>query len=622
MRIESGATDRELAFVAVDATDLKTRETGLSSFTVYRQRNGGTPAAMTTPTISESSAANMPGVYTLLVDEDTTIGAGHDEEQMVFHITHAGMAPVTITAELYRPKITAGNTLGVESDGDLTKVNVLDGHTAQTGDNFARLGAPAGVSVSADIAAVKGDTDNIKGRLPAALVGGRMSSDVGSVSGDAAAADNLEADYDGTGYDKAASTIGTCTANTDMRGTDNAALAAVCTEARLAELDAGNIPNDTGTVIPGLIAALNDIDAATVKAQADQALADVNLDHVVGTATGIPAVPAGTFLDQIMRDGTEAYDRNTDSLQAIRDRGDAAWTTGAGGSDRLLMVDTTIATLASQTSFTLAAGSADDDAYNNCTIVIEDATTATQKVMGIVSAYAGATRTVTLKYDPAVFTMAVGDKVYILAENALKATEANRQLDVAADGKLVEVSTLSGHTPQTGDNFAVLGTPAGSSVSDDIAAIKAETALIVADTNELQTDWTDGGRLDLILDARASQATVDVIDGKADAILVDTGTTIPGLIVGLNNISPAEVNAEMVDVLRVDTMTLPGQEAPPATPTMTVALAWVYKALRNRKSQDGSLWLLYADDGTTVDAKAGVSDDTTTAVKEEIVSGP
>ena len=41
---------------------------------------------------------------------------------------------------LLKPSI-AGRTLGVESDGDLTKVNTLDGHTAQTGDSFARIGA-------------------------------------------------------------------------------------------------------------------------------------------------------------------------------------------------------------------------------------------------------------------------------------------------------------------------------------------------------------------------------------------------------------------------------------------------------------------------------------------------
>ena len=46
----------------------------------------------------------------------------------------------------------------------------------------------------------------------------------------------------------------------------------------------------------------------------------------------------------------------------------------------------------------------------------------------------------------------------------------------------------------------------------DTDAVKAETALIVADTGELQTDWVDAGRLDVILDARASQTTADAIE--------------------------------------------------------------------------------------------------------------
>ena len=46
-----------------------------------------------------------------------------------------------------------------------------------------------------------------------------------------------------------------------------------------------------------------------------------------------------------------------------------------------------------------------------------------------------------------------------------------------------------------------VGTPVGADISADIAAIKAETVLIVADTGELQTDWVNGGRLDLIIDA-------------------------------------------------------------------------------------------------------------------------
>ena len=80
----------------------------------------------------------------------------------------------------------------------------------------------------------------------------------------------------------------------------------------------------------------------------------------------------------------------------------------------LVMQATTIATLASQTSFTLTAGSSDNDAYNGATIVVVDATTGEQKAFGSLSDYTGSSKTVTLAQDPGIFTMAVGDKVYIL----------------------------------------------------------------------------------------------------------------------------------------------------------------------------------------------------------------
>ena len=51
-------------------------------------------------------------------------------------------------------------TLGL-SGTTVGTVTTLTGHTAQTGDAFARLGAPAGASVSADIAAIEGQTDDI-----------------------------------------------------------------------------------------------------------------------------------------------------------------------------------------------------------------------------------------------------------------------------------------------------------------------------------------------------------------------------------------------------------------------------------------------------------------------------
>lgn len=114
-RYPTGTTDQYVYFVAVDSTDFTTRETGLSSFTVYRARNGGSATAYTTPTIAEVSSSNMPGVYSLLLDEDMTIASGNKSEEVVLHITQASMAPVTLIYELYRPDVTDGETLTVSS---------------------------------------------------------------------------------------------------------------------------------------------------------------------------------------------------------------------------------------------------------------------------------------------------------------------------------------------------------------------------------------------------------------------------------------------------------------------------------------------------------------------------
>jgi hypothetical protein len=69
--------------------------------------------------------------------------------------------------------------------------------------------------------------------------------------------------------------------------------------------------------------------------------------------------------------------------------------------------------------------------------------------------------------------------------------------------------------------------------TDGLGAIKAETALIVADTGELQTDWADGGRLDLIQDIIAADTTTDIpaLIATAQADL-DIITDTDGVIVG------------------------------------------------------------------------------------------
>ena len=137
-------------------------------------------------------------------------------------------------------------------------------------------------------------------------------------------------------------------------------------------------------------------------------------------------------------------------------------------------------------------------------------------------------------------------------------------------------------------------------LDDSVADIQTDVTTILADTNELQTDWANGGRLDLILDATATQTSVD----------------------GLNDISPAEVNSEVVDALATDTYAEPGQGTPGATISLASKIGYLYKFLRNRVTVTGSEIDVYNDDATTVDHKSAHSDNGTTYDRGEFATGP
>lgn len=112
------------------------------------------------------------------------------------------------------------------------------------------------------------------------------------------------------------------------------------------------------------------------------------------------------------------------------------------------------------------------------------------------------------------------------------------------------------------------------------------------------------------------------LDTEVAAILEDTGTTLPAQIAALNNLSAAQVNAEVVDALNTDTYAEPGQGAPAATASLAAKIGYLYKGWRNRITQTDTQYALYADDGTTVDQKASVIDNGATFDRGEIASGP
>lgn len=169
---------------------------------------------------------------------------------------------------------------------------------------------------------------------------------------------------------------------------------------------------------------------------------------ISGTATTARLSMANCAMSQIYRETSsvneaayKVYDGGKLKLvNTVFDRSLTQTVSGSGASASIIDIggtgaiqSTTIATLASQTSFTLTAGSADNDAYNNLTIVITDATTSTQKAVGTISDYVGSTKTVTLAADPGIFTMAAGDRVEILAGGGASS---------AQDAKITQIHTI------------------------------------------------------------------------------------------------------------------------------------------------------------------------------------
>lgn len=222
------------------------------------------------------------------------------------------------------------------------------------------------------------------------------------------------------------------------------------------------------------------------------------------------------------------------------------------------VLDTTIASLASQTSFTLEEGSADNDAYNGWTAVIHDVASAVQLCAGLVSDYVGSTKTITLSADPGIFTMAAGDNVSLFPP-------------VGVHGWNAVALATTNPLPN--------------------AAAEASGGLFTRGTGAGQINQAANGQID---------ANTVHIEGS-DAT--------------------NQINAEIVDALAVDTISELSQAQPSATPTIASALMLLYMALRNKLDTTASTLEVHNDAGTVI-AKKALSDDGTTYSEAKMVSGP
>lgn len=397
-----------------------------------------------------------------------------------FVVTNAELTgkSILVTVADAATKAVEDQAIVIETYGHASALHPFDLGTAstpQTGDNFARLGAPAGASVSADVAAVKVDTaailvdtgTTLDGRIPAALVTGRMDASVGAMAANVvtaaainAAALNGKGDWNigKTGYALSAAAV---------QAIWDALTSALTTAGSIGKLLVDNIN-------------------ATISSRASQTSVDT--------------------IDDLL--DTEVAAIKTDTAAILVDTGTDGVVVAAG----------------SKTGYALSAAGVQ---------AIWDALTSALTTAGSIGK------------KLADWVLGTDNKV-ILSNNA-------------HTGAVVPtVTTLTGHTPQTGDSYARLGAPAGASVSADLA----------------------------------TKAT------------------------------PAQVNTEVLDVLNVDTFAEPGQEAPPATTTLVKKIGYLYKAFRNRFTQTATEAKLYNDDAATVDQKATVSDNGTVFDRGEMGAGP
>lgn len=114
-------------------------------------------------------------------------------------------------------------------------------------------------------------------------------------------------------------------------------------------------------------------------------------------------------------------------------------------------------------------------------------------------------------------------------------------------------------------------------------------------------------------DSAATAAALATVDANVDAILVDTSTTIPAQITALNDLSAAQVNAEMLDVLTTDTFA--EVSYPGSTASLADMIHYTFSYSSNKITQTSSSRVLRNTGDTGALGTASISDDNITFIK-------
>ncbi len=318
-----------------------------------------------------------------------------------------------------------------------------------------------------------------------------------------------------------------------------------------------------------------DYDAAKTAAQAGDEMDLVNAPNAtavtaiqsglataanLATVAGYVDTEIGTIITHLTDIKGATFNGSTDSLEAIRDRGDSAWVTA------------TSVTVSDKTGFSLAS-----DGLDLVTAWTVDITgdlsgsvgSVTGSVGGNVTGSVGSLATQAKADVNAEVDTALTD---IHLDHLLAATYDPASKPGAADALLNELVENDGGVARFTAN-ALEEAPTGGSAptaveirqemdanSTQLADIVSTLGIIdqnvdsvLADTGELQTDWANGGRLDLILDQAAGLLTTAMTESYAEQGV--TVTPAQALYMILQRLTEQAIVGTTVTVKKLDRST-------------------------------------------------------------------
>jgi hypothetical protein len=382
-------------------------------------------------------------------------------------------------------------------------------------------------------------------------------------------------------FDPAADTVAhvtlvdTTTTNTDMVAAAPSA-ATIAAAVEVAILDEGD-----ATALLAAIAAkvedflINDGDAtATLAAIATAVRSELTtelgrIDVAVSSRNATTPPTVAAIRAEMDANSTQlaAIVADTNELQTNQGNWLTANTSGLATSAALAVVDGNVDDILVDTGTTLPGTLATIAGYVDTEVAAIKAKTDN---LPAAPAAVGSAMTLTIAYDAAK-TAATQTSVDDLPTNAELATALAAADDAtlaaisglnnlsSAQAQTAAAAALTAYDPPTkaelDSGLAGLNDLTAAAIRAEIDSNSTQLAAIVADTNELQTDWADGGRLDLLLDnagAAGVPPTVEQIRAEIDsnstqlaAIVEDTGTTIPGQISAIDIPTVSEIDTEL-----------------------------------------------------------------------------